>query len=137
VTLVIATLNGGDYWNDHIALYNHAFSLVRRETASPPDLPPLPVAGGTAERVALAADAVPDFVLLQGEKLTCRVTLPRFAWAPLEAGQVVGQVTYAAGDRLLAQVPVRAAAGVEERPLPPATVLWGRRLLQLLDVLIR
>ena len=45
VTLVIATLNGGDYWNDHMALYKYAFSLVRQEPLSPPILPPVAVAG--------------------------------------------------------------------------------------------
>ncbi len=119
VTLIIATLNGGDYWNDHIALYNYAFSLVHRE-----DLPPMapsscPVAGGMADSVPLTTDALPACVVRQGESITARVELPPFVWAPIAVGDVVGNVRYTAGDRELACVPIRAAGRVDERALPP------------------
>jgi D-alanyl-D-alanine carboxypeptidase/D-alanyl-D-alanine carboxypeptidase (penicillin-binding protein 5/6) len=127
VTLVVATLNGGDYWNDHIALYDYAFSLVHRETM--PDVSPetCPVAGGTVQTVPIAPQGIPSCVLREGERVTAQVDLPRFVWAPIAPGDVLGYVRYTAGDRELARVPIRATARVAERELPPRHVMWWRR----------
>ena len=136
VTLVIATLNGGDYWNDHMALYNYAFSLVRQEPLSPPALTPVAVAGGLCGQIQPTADAAPPQVLLQEEQVSCRVELPAFLWAPLDAGQEIGRITYTAGERVLACVPVRCNQSVPARPTPSWTALWRRRFGQLLDALL-
>ncbi len=119
VTLVVATLNGGDYWNDHMALYNYAFALVRREKM--PDVAPLScaVAGGEAATVPLLPQEIPSCVLLKGESVTAWVELPDFVWAPVENGQTLGVIRYTAGERELAAVPLRATATVAERALPP------------------
>lgn len=119
VTLVVATLNGGDYWNDHMALYEYAFRLVHRETL--PRVAPhtCAVVGGTATSVALMAEETPDCVVRNGEEVTALVELPSFVWAPVESGQVLGNVRYMAGERELAVVPLRATQEVGENPLPP------------------
>ena len=137
VTLIIATLNGGDYWNDHIALYNYAFSLVRRQPLPAAAPAACPVAGGTADVVPLVTDPLPEVILRQGESVTATAKLPRFLWAPVEAGQVVGQVRYTAGDRLLATVELRAAQSVPARPTPGFWARLGRRWRQLADAVLR
>ncbi len=136
VTLVIATLNGGDYWNDHMALYNYAFSLVERRDLPVVPVTKLPVAGGVSTQVPVAADAPPSCVLRVGEDLSTRMELPAFLWAPVSAGQAVGQVTYTAGDRVVAVVPLRTATTVDARPVPGHVVLWWRRVRQLVAALI-
>lgn len=136
ITLIIATLNGGDYWNDHIKLYDYAFSLVEQQT--PASLPPvqLPVAGGEALRVSIVADAPPNCVTRKGEKLITRVELPAFLWAPVTAGTQVGRAIYTAGGRELAVVPLRTAEGVAARWVPGPTALWWRRVCQLVESLL-
>lgn len=137
VTLIVATLNGGDYWNDHMALYDYAFSLVHREQL--PDVTPTTCAvlGGTASSVPIIADEIPSCVLENGETVAAAVELPRQLWAPVRAGQVVGQVRYTAGDRELAVVSLRAAEAVEERALPPFHLLVWRTFCALGEELIR
>lgn len=137
VTLIIATLNGGDYWNDHIALYDYAFSLVHRQPLPAAAPAECPVAGGTADAVPLETDPLPEVILRQGESVTAAAELPRFLWAPVEAGQVVGQVRYTAGDRLLATVELRAAQSVPARPMPGFWARLGRRWRQLADAVLR
>ncbi len=136
ITLVVATLNGGDYWNDHMALYNYAFSLVRREPlpAVAPDT--LAVAGGTVGTVALMPPELPACVLAAGESITARVELPAFVWAPVEAGRPLGRVVYTAGERELATVSLRAARGVDARALPPWHVTVWRAFCALGDALV-
>jgi len=136
VTLVIATLNGGDYWNDHMALYNYAFSLVERRELPMVPVTELPVAGGVSTQVAVAPDATPSCVLRIEEEVHTRVELPTFLWAPVLAGQTVGQITYTAGDRVVAVVPLRAATIVNARPVPGLAALWWRRVRQLVAALI-
>lgn len=137
VTLIVATLNGGDYWNDHIALYDYAFPLVHRETM--PDVSPdtCPVAGGTADAVALAPEEIPACVLRQGESVTAQVELPDFVWAPIAVGDVLGYVHYTAGERELARVPIRATESVAERELPPWHLQWWRWVCLLGETLLK
>ncbi len=137
VTLVVATLNGGDYWNDHMALYNYGFSLVRSETLPvvAPDI--CPVAGGTADAVPLVTDTPPACVLQKGEQVTAKVELPRFVWAGVKKGQVLGQVRYTAGERELCVLPIKARQDVLSRPLPSFWALTWRRFCQLTDSLLR
>ncbi len=119
VTLIVTTLNGGDYWNDHMALYNYAFPLLHREMM--PDVAPdtCPVAGGAADAVSIAPEEIPACVLREGESATACVELPDFVWAPVAVGDVLGHVRYTAGERELACVPIRATESVAERELPP------------------
>ncbi len=137
VTLVIASLNGGDYWNDHMALYEAAFPLVHRETM--PAISPLScaVAGGLADTVAIQPPEWPSCVLREGEQVTARVTMPCFVWAPVEAGQALGQVRYTAGDRELATVVLRAQDTVFARDLPPWHVRVWRMLNRLSEELCK
>ena len=137
VTLIVATLNGGDYWNDHMALYNYAFSLVHREPM--PDVLPdtCSVAGGTADAVAIAPEEIPTCVLREGESATACVELPDFVWAPIAVGDVLGYVRYTTGERELARVPIRATASVAERELPPLHLQVWRWFCLLGDTLLK
>lgn len=131
ITLVVATLNGGDYWNDHIALYEYGFSHVKRQALTP-DIPQsVAVCGGIADGVSVSAD-LPDSVVLQaGETLQTQVQLPRFIWAPVAEGERLGTVTVYADAREVCTAPIIATCSVEARPLPTYGQLLRRRYGQL------
>lgn len=136
VVLVVATLNGGDYWNDHMALYEYAFSLVEQAQMPAADLPDCPVAGGNATMVPLTAQLPDAFVVRRGQTVRARVYAPAFVWAPVQQGQVVGEIEYVYEDRVLARVPVRAAQGVEASLLPSPLVLCARRFIEWIEMLL-
>ena len=137
ITLVVATLNGGDYWNDHLALYDYAFSLVERQEL-PRDLPvSCPLAGGVTGQVPLVAAPPPDVVTRRGERVAVTVELPRFVWAPVAQGDPIGTATYTVGERVVACVPLTAAQAVAERPLPTGFARWRRHIWQLFEELVR
>ena len=136
ITLVVATLNGGDYWNDHIALYDYGFSLVTRQPV-PDTLPDsCPVAGGIAGQVTLTADLPKDVVTRIGEDVTLQVELPHFVWAPIGVGDILGTVRCRVGEHTEIQVPLTAAEDVAARPLPSAWEQILRRYRQLLQALL-
>ena len=138
VTLVAVTLNGGDYWNDHIALYEYGFSITESCELALPQLPALPVAGGTAAQTALTMEQPSPVVLLNSEsdQVRCERRLPAFVWAPVEAGETVGTVVYTVGDRVLCEVPIQAAETVNERPAMSFVKKWQQRMELLLRELL-
>ena len=119
ITIVVATLNGGDYWNDHKKLYEYAFSRLERVPLSLPTLDFLPVVGGTVKDIPLTLETPPAVTLRagKGEEIKTEIRLPRFVWAPVAAGEQVGEITYTLGDRVLVQLPILAEKPVEMRPV--------------------
>lgn len=138
VTLVVATLNGGDYWNDHMALYEYGFSQVSAESLPLPALPKVAVCGGMATKVTLTAEEPKDIVLLSGErgKLATEWVLPRFVWAPVQAGECVGTLRYTVNGRVLTEVSLTAAETVPERAAWRFGEKWQRQIRRLLEVII-
>lgn len=133
VTLIAVTLNGGDYWNDHMALYEYGFSQTERVALACPALPPVTVCGGTESTVLLTVPTEPSVVLLQGEsdQVCCTWTLPRFVWAPIAAGDEMGTLQWTANSRVLAEVPLLASSSVGERSAVSFWQKWGRQWCRL------
>lgn len=128
VTIVVATLNGGDYWNDHMKLYEYAFERLERVTPQTPVLEPLAVAGGVDIKVALATEQPAAFTLKKEESdnVQISVQLPAFLWAPVKAGETVGSVTYRYTEEHIVILPITAESDVDIRP--PAST--GERFLK-------
>ena len=139
VTLVVATLNGGDYWNDHIALYEYGFSQTESVVLPQPSVSPIAVAGGVLSEVSCEIPCVKPQTLRKGEaaQVTCEVRLPSFLWAPVSVGDEVGTVRYRLGDMLLQETPIRLAENVAARPPFGFFKNWGRHLGRLLAALMR
>ncbi len=137
VTLVVATLNGGDYWNDHIALYEYGFSQTVAVPLPIPEMGDLPVAGGVAGTVSLAMETPKTVVLLQGETVSYTVQLPSFVWAPVTAGEPIGTVTYTVGDRVVGEAPIMTQTDVTERPALSFWQKWKRSAASLFITLLR
>ena len=135
ITLIVATLNGGDYWNDHISLYEYGFSLVKRLYLTPEIPQNTAVCGGVDGQVALAADLPESVVVQTGEALHTKVELPHFVWAPVAAGDTLGTVTVSADGRILCTVPITATHNVASCSIPSYWQLVRRRYSRLLQCL--
>lgn len=135
ITLIVVTLNGHDYWNDHMALYEEGFAKVESYQPVSPELPSLPVAGGYAAAMQLQTEAPAPVTLLKGdgERVTAKIELPRFLLAPVLAGEQVGMVRYYLDGREIASSPIRAAYQVDERPVAD----WGGRFKRTFWALIQ
>lgn len=133
VLLIAVTLNGGDYWNDHMALYNAGFEKVESVDLTLPELPNLAVSGGMTGYVQLRCETPPAQVLMKEEagKVSVRVELPPFTLAPVISGQRVGTVRYLLEGRELCALPLTAAYPVDARPVAGYTQRfweWFREL---------
>ena len=104
--LIIVTLNGKDDVNPHLRLYEHFFPLLARVDLSGfTEGLSVPVTGGTRDSVAAVPAAEPEAALLEREydELTREVELPQFVYAPVEAGQVLGEIRLLSGDKVVWQ----------------------------------
>lgn len=104
--LIIVTLNGKDDVNTHMRLYEHFFPLLARVDLSGfTEGLSVPVTGGTRDSVAAVPAAEPEAALLEREydELTREVELPRFVYAPVQAGQVLGEIRLLSGDKVVWQ----------------------------------
>lgn len=104
--LIIVTLNGKDDVNTHMRLYEHFFPLLARVDLSGfTEGLSVPVTGGTRDSMAAVPAAEPEAALLEREydELTREVELPQFVYAPVEAGQVLGEIRLLSGDKVVWQ----------------------------------
>lgn len=136
VTLVIASLNGGDYWNDHIALYEYGFSKTTRITPAAPELPAVTVFGGTVGTAIPQPVAPRSFTVLQGEEVTCRAELSPYLWAPVEVGDRIGTLRYERDGICVDERPLTAAVTVAARAPLNFFEKWKRQSATLLTALL-
>lgn len=132
--LIAVTLNDPDDWQDHQALYQSAFAAFTPQQV---------LHGGPVGEVALFSGVdthVPlycssDLILSLSEEERQRVRIevcgPRFACAPVKAGQVYGDLQVRLGDAILFTAPVYFSRTVETI-LPPKGNFFSRFLDGLL-----
>lgn len=135
VTLVAVTFNGGDYWNDHMRLFEYGFSVTESVQPTVPALPKVAVCGGDKESVSPVASP-PAVVLMAGERLDCEWVLPSLVWAPVREGEPLGILRYKTADRVVAEVPLTSGETVAERAAWSFEKRWRQRLCLLLAALV-
>lgn len=103
---VCVTLNAPDDWKDHAALLDWAFESFERADAAGQRWM-LPVISGTAETAAVIPAACDWPLLPKGGDVRWQTELPRFVYAPVEAGEAVGRLRCAGpGGETLMDVPL-------------------------------
>jgi len=90
VTLICVTLDDGDDWNDHIALYEEGFARYSEvEILSENHCWTVPVISGTKDTVSVSGTPLTVCVLQEDRVETC-VSLPRFVYAQVKVGETCG-----------------------------------------------
>ena len=126
MTLVCATLNDGNDWNDHMALLDYGFANYHMETAVPAGqvLASVLVQGGTAVSIPLAASEELCYPLTGEESLKVVARVPLSIPAPVVPGQAVGEVCAYLEDQEVARVELVAAAPSAKKERVPAPSSW-------------
>lgn len=119
VTLIAVTLNDGNDWNDHMALFEYGFSQLRAVELPQAVLSPLPLTGGEQGQVSLTVPPVDPLILPTGQEgaVSMTVKLPPFAFAPVAAGDPLGEVVYTLNGEVHLTLPVTAEGSVAARPV--------------------
>lgn len=114
VTLICVTLNAPNDWNDHIKMYDYGFSVTESRSADF-DFSGLyvDVAGGDTDRVKVAPTDVPNYTVVNGEipKMSYKVNLDKFIYAPVSRGRKAGTIEFYSGDDLIMTTELAAESG--------------------------
>ncbi len=125
--LIAVTLNAPNDWQDHTALLDYGFSQVEPYQLAGGDVRlTVPVVGSPEEAVSLRGSNGGEVTLPlgQGAQVERVVRVPKFLYAPVEAGEQVGEICWYLEGQLLGSAPLTAvgAAPLQEK----APSLWER-----------
>ena len=116
IAVVMHAATPDDRFESAKALLSYGFANYALASVTPEQvLPPIPVLLGEAPTVQPVPLGAPTVLLEKGQagSLSQSVTLCPDVEAPVEPGQTLGKLTVTAGDRVVAEIPLVAASGVE------------------------
>lgn len=125
--LIAVTLNAPNDWEDHAALLDYGFSQVEPYPLAGGDVRlTVPVVGSPVEVVSLRGSNGGEVTLPlgQGAQVERVVHAPKFLYAPVEAGEQVGEICWYLEGQLLGSAPLTAAGAAPLQEKAPS--LWER-----------
>lgn len=125
--LIAVTLNAPNDWEDHTALLDYGFSQVEPYQLAGGDVRlTVPVVGSPVEVVSLRGSNGGEVTLPlgQGAQVERVVRVPKFLYAPVEAGEQVGEISWYLEGQLLGSAPLTAAGAAPLQEKAPS--LWER-----------
>lgn len=111
--VIAVTLNAPDDWQDHTNLLDYGFSAIKQTEYSPlVNSYIIPVISGQTESIQVKIE---PFTInsLETEDITCQVYLPKFVYAPIKNGDVLGNVVYKNKDTVLGEKTILANANID------------------------
>ena len=125
--LIAVTLNAPNDWQDHTALLDYGFSQMEPYQLAGGDVRlTVPVVGSPVEVVSLRGSNGGEVTLPlgQGAQVERVVRVPKFLYAPVEAGEQVGEICWYLEGQLLGSAPLTAAGAAPLQEKAPS--LWER-----------
>lgn len=125
--LIAVTLNAPNDWEDHTALLDYGFTQVEPYPLAGGDVRlTVPVVGSPVEVVSLRGSNGGEVTLPlgQGAQVERVVRVPKFLYAPVEAGEQVGEICWYLEGQLLGSAPLTAAGAAPLQEKAPS--LWER-----------
>lgn len=125
--LIAVTLNAPNDWQDHAALLDYGFTQVEPYQLAGGDVRlTVPVVGSPVEAVSLRGSNGGEVTLPlgQGAQVERVVRVPKFLYAPVEAGEQVGEICWYLEGQLLGSAPLTAAGAAPLQEKAPR--LWER-----------
>ncbi|MBQ3816891.1 MAG: D-alanyl-D-alanine carboxypeptidase [Clostridia bacterium] len=128
--LIAVTLNDGNDWKDHTALLDYGFSVLKQIEYMPQKSSySIPVISGLKENIEIKI-APYTINALNTEGITCEVLLPEFVYAPIKAGDTVGEIEYLQNGEILQRVKLTSSESVKiKKTEKNGFKIWLKNLL--------
>ncbi len=126
ITLVAVTLNAPNDWNDHKKMLDSGFSAVKRVKISSDGIEGyLPTVGAKTDMIMYGAVGDTSAVLPNNAgELRVVIELPRFVFAPLKKGDVIGRAVFMNGNEEVASLPIEALTDAPKRKVKKSFWQW-------------
>ena len=128
-TLVAVTLNAGDDWNDHVKLYDYGFNTIDASEVYIRLPDSIKVYGGIEKEISVELDKNPVPISLKNDngKLTQKIYLPKFLYAPIKTGDIIGRADLYKDGRFISSYHIKASDGIDSiEPLPEKKSIWSK-----------
>ncbi len=101
--VVAVTLNAPNDWSDHITMLDYGLSAIKQTQFSPlVNSYNIPVINGESD--TLTVDIEPFTVnSLETENIECEVYLPKFMYAPIKKGEILGNAVYTQNGKIIGE----------------------------------
>ncbi len=111
VGLIAVTLNAPDDWSDHKLMLDYGFEAVKACEIKPKIPVSVPVVGSSADSVKITTQSyIYSYVNNVQQKL--RIFIPKFIYAPVNAGDIIGHWDLYANGELVTSVPITVSEGI-------------------------
>ncbi len=126
VTLIAVTLNAPSDWSDHKKMLDYGFSfLTRTEISSEGICGYLPTVGAKTDMLEYGAVGSTSAVLPKDSAgLRVVIELPRFVFAPIKKGDVIGRAVFYDGGTEVASLPIEALSDAPKRKEKKNFLMW-------------
>lgn len=111
-TLICITLDDGNDWQDHTALFDKGFETVKTVSYDTVTAT-VPIGAGEIQELTVKTEKSISFCVMSDEQITYEIILPHIAFAPIEKGQKVGRVDFYKNGKRIDSVPLVAESTVE------------------------
>ena len=110
ISFICVTLNDKCDWDDHMKMYDYGFSRLKSSELGFNDIINIPVVGGNTELMPAASDEKIIFGSdgMSENKITFRIYAPQFLYAPVKAGDAVGEVRYYYDENYIGSIRLKA-----------------------------
>ncbi|MBQ7779990.1 MAG: D-alanyl-D-alanine carboxypeptidase [Clostridia bacterium] len=126
VTLVAVTLNAPNDWSDHKKMLDHGFASVKRVKISSDGIEGyLPTVGAKTDMIKYGAVGDTSAVLPNDSgELRVVIELPRFVFAPVKNGDVIGRAVFYDGENEVVSLPIEALTDAQKRKVKKTFWQW-------------
>lgn len=105
---VAVTLNDPDDWNDHTNLLSYGLNAIQQTNYSPKiSCYNIPVIGSEEEQIEVFIEPF-TVNTLETENISCEIKLPKFIYAPIAKGDILGTAEYKMSDEVIGTVELTA-----------------------------
>ncbi len=126
VRMIAVTLNAPDDWSDHAKMLDHGFALYHRRVLAEVGAISydMPVTGGDSGTVRLTNRNGAELTLpIDSPEVRCVIDAPRFVYASVSEGCVLGHARFYLGDTEIRSLPLYAESSIAAIEKPS---LWHR-----------
>ncbi|MGN1457635.1 MAG: D-alanyl-D-alanine carboxypeptidase family protein [Acutalibacteraceae bacterium] len=116
IRLIAVTLNDGNDWNDHSALYDYGFSLVERvQLSTKYKSIDVALVGAEQNSVTVVPYSQAEATVMKNDisKIEEKIYLPRFVYAPVKKGSTVGKIVYTLNGKVISETKLIASSDVQ------------------------
>ncbi len=126
ITLIAVTLNAPNDWSDHKRMLDNGFASVKRVKISSDGIEGyLPTVGAKTDMIKYGAVGDASAVLPNDTgELRVVIELPRFVFAPVKKGDVIGRAVFMNGNDEVASLPIEALTDAPKRKVKKSFWQW-------------